>query len=184
MSGGASHPGSMPPGPHCVSAGPNDLSQKSVVEIDAVLLREARVVFQQLGVFELSHGPAWTWRLVNNGTIVVKPKATFEVSVTMTAAALTAEINRVAGTEVVASAVCSNSTHSHRSGNAAITCDVEFVSSEAAVKAAASGNTNALSSVYSSSTEEGDVSTTDGIAHVSVMASVLCVCAVWALLQL
>lgn len=176
----------MPPGSQCVPMGPNDLSQKSAMDIDAVLLREARVVFQQLGVFELSHGPAWTWRLVNNGTIVVKPKATFEVSVTMTGAALAAEINRVAGSTVVASAVCSNSTHSHRSGNVAITCEVEFVSSEAAIKAAASGNTNALSSVYSSSTEEGDVtsSATDGVAHMSVMVSMLCVCAMWALLQL
>ena len=193
MSG--SHPGSMPPphpvsgsmaaGSHCVSMGPNDLSQMNAQEIDNVLLREARVVFQQLGVSALSHGSAWTWRLVNNGTTIVRPTATFEVSVTMTGTSLTSEINRVAGAEVVASAVCGNSTHTHRSGNAAITCEVEFVSSEAAVKAAVSGNANALMSVYSSTTEEGDISAaTDGVAHVSVMLSVLCVCAAWAILQL
>ena len=169
--------------PGCAMMEPNDLSQKSAQEIDAVLMHSARNVFKQLGMFELTHGKAWTWRVEKNGTVVVKPKAHFEVAESMTEAALATEINRVAGSEVVASVVCHNATQEQMKGR--VSCDVEFVSHQAALEA--SGNSSVMTSVFSSymaadesvesgsATSEPSSGTTSGGTIAAVVASALVV---------
>ena len=169
--------------PGCAMMEPNDLSQKSAQEIDAVLMHSARNVFKQLGMFELTHGKAWTWRVEKNGTVVVKPKAHFEVAESMTEAALATEINRVAGSEVVASVVCHNATQEQMKGR--VSCDVEFVSQQAALEA--SGNSSVMTSVFSSymaadesvesgsATSEPSSGTTSGGTIAAVVASALVV---------